>query len=178
LPEAIARRVSAGDQVLVSVDVLEDPLPAKVERIAPVVDPQTSTVRLTLLMEKGKHEALVGGFVKVRITTDTKTEALAIPKVALVEEGGLRSVFVASADSARKIEVRTGLSDETAIEVLEGVAEGDLVVTLGQGGLRSGSKIDVLNAKEVGWSPPPPDSAAAASGGQNEKGKKNKKDGR
>jgi len=174
LPEAIARRVSAGDQVLVSVDALEDPLPATVERIAPVVDPQTSTVRLTLLMQgKGqKHEALVGGFVKVRITTDTKTEALSIPKIALVEEGGLRSVFVASADSVRKVELRTGLSDETSVEVLEGVNEGDLVVTLGQGGLRSGSKIDVLNAKEVGWIAPPPDSTQVGKDGDKDKKEK------
>lgn len=173
LPEGIARRVSAGDQVLVSVDAVKDPLPATVERIAPVVDPQTSTVRLTLLMKGQQPEALVGGFVKVRITTDTKTEALAIPKIALVEEGGLRSVFVASADSVRKVELRTGLSDETSVEVLEGVAEGDLVVTLGQGGLRSGSKIDVLNAKDVGWVKPAPDSAQLAKAGDKEK--KNKK---
>ena len=119
-----------------------------------------------------KHEALVGGFVKVRITTDTKTEALAIPKIALVEEGGLRSVFVASADSVRKVELRTGLSDEVSVEVLEGVAEGDLVVTLGQGGLRSGSKIDVLNAKEVGWTKPPPDSTQLAKAGDKDKKEK------
>jgi membrane fusion protein (multidrug efflux system) len=179
LPETIARRVSPGDQVLVSVDALADPLPATVERIAPVVDPQTSTVRLTLLMKGQNHEALVGGFVKVRITTDTKTEALSIPKVALVEEGGLRSVFVASADSVRKVELRTGLSDEASVEVLEGVAEGDLVVTLGQGGLRSGSKIDVLNAKEVGWVKPPPDSTQLASADKDKKKKKShKKDGK
>ena len=31
---------------------------------------------------------------------------------------------------------------------------GDFVVTLGQGGLREGSRVDVLNATEVGWVPP------------------------
>lgn len=174
LPETIARRVSPGDEVLVSVDALEESLPAIVERVAPVVDPSTSTVRLTLLMKGGRGEALVGGFVKVRITTDTKNEALAVPKLALVEEGGLRSVFVAEGDSARKVEVRTGLSDEDAVEVLDGLREGALVVTMGQGGLRSGSRIEVLNAKAVGWTPPPPDSSKVASAKADEK-KKSKK---
>ena len=54
----------------------------------------------------------VGGFVKVRITTDTHNDALAVPKTALVEEGGLRSVFVAEADTVRKVEINTGLYDE------------------------------------------------------------------
>ncbi len=177
LPEAIARRVTAGDQVLVSVDALEQPLAAVVERVAPVVDPETSTVRLTLLMKAGRGEALVGGFVKVRITTDTKTEALAVPKLALVEEGGLRSVFVADGDSTRKVEIRTGLADEEAIEVLDGLTDGAFVVTMGQGGLRSGSKIDVLNAKDVGWTPPPVDSTKTQLAEADGKGKKKDKKG-
>lgn len=175
LPESIARRVSPGDEVLVSVDALEESIPAVVERIAPVVDPTTSTVRLTLLMKGGRGQALVGGFVKVRITTDTKTEALSVPKVALVEEGGLRSVFIAEGDSTRKVEIRTGLSDEEAVEVLEGLQRGDFVVTMGQGGLRGGSKLDVLNAKAVGWTPPPVDSTKTEVAKSEDKKKKNKK---
>jgi len=140
--------------VNLDVEAMDKPVPAVVERISPVVDPATSTVRLTLLVE-GKPQSLrVGGFVKVRITTDTQTDALSIPKLALVEEGGLRSVFLAEADSVRKVEVRTGLYDESHIEVLDGLETGDYVVTLGQGGLRDGSHIDVLNATEVGWVPP------------------------
>ena len=71
-----------------------------------------------------------------------------------MEEGGLRSVFIAKADSVRKVEVRTGLYDDSHIEVLDGLEQGDYVVTLGQGGLHEGSKIDVLNATAVGWTPP------------------------
>ena len=47
LPEAIARKVAAGQRVLVSPEAVDDPLPAVVERVAPVVDPATSTVRCT-----------------------------------------------------------------------------------------------------------------------------------
>jgi multidrug efflux pump subunit AcrA (membrane-fusion protein) len=93
----------------------------------------------------------VGGFVKVRITTDRHLDALSIPKLALVEEGALRSVFVAEADTVRKAEIRTGLYDETHIEVVEGLFAGDHVVTMGQGGLRTGSPIEALNAEAVGY---------------------------
>lgn len=151
LPEVVARKVRAGEKVEVIVEALADPIPAVVERIAPVVDPSTSTVRLTLLLQADPREIRVGGFVKVRVTTDTHTEALAVPKLALVEEGGLRSVFVAEADSVRKVEVRTGLYDESHCEVLDGLEPGACVVSLGQGGLRPGSRIEVLNAEEVGW---------------------------
>ena len=51
LPEAIARKVSAGQRVLVSPEAAATPLEAIVERVSPVVDPATSTFRLTLLLD-------------------------------------------------------------------------------------------------------------------------------
>ena len=93
--------------------------------------------------------------MKVRITTDEHHDALAVPKIALVEDGALRSVFVAEADTVRKVEIETGLYDETHIEILEGLFEGDFVVTMGQGGLVTGSRIDALNGVEVGYAEEP-----------------------
>jgi len=153
LPENVARKIETGQRVLVAPEALDTTCEAIVERVSPVVDPATSTVRLTLLLEDDRG-ARVGGFAKVRITTDRHHDALAIPKRALVEEGALRSVFVAEADTVRKIEIRTGLYDETHVEVLEGLEAGDHVVTMGQGGLRTGSVIRPLNADEVGYLAP------------------------
>ncbi|MCK9996986.1 MAG: efflux RND transporter periplasmic adaptor subunit [Candidatus Krumholzibacteria bacterium] len=155
LPEAIARKVAQGQRVLVSPEAVDNPLEAIVERISPVVDPATSTVRLTLLLDESADGARVGGFVKVRITTDEHHEALAIPKIALVEDGALRSVFVAEADTVRKVEIETGLYDESHVEILEGLFEGDFVVTMGQGGLRTGSRVEALNGEAVGYSQAP-----------------------
>jgi RND family efflux transporter MFP subunit len=155
LPEAIARKVDEGQRVIVTPEAMSGDLEAVVDRVSPVVDPATSTVRLTLLLEDSPGPATVGGFVKVRITTDEHLDALAIPKVALVEEGALRSVFVAEADTVRKVEIETGLYDESHVEVLRGVFEGDFVVTMGQGGLRTGSRIEALNSEAVGFLPDP-----------------------
>jgi membrane fusion protein, multidrug efflux system len=181
LPEVIARKVSVGDSVELDVEALDKPVPARIERISPVVDPNTSTVRLTLLVDENARALTVGGFVKVRITTDTETNALSIPKLALVEEGGLRSVFIAQADSVRKVEIRTGLYDDSHIEVLDGLEQGDYVVTLGQGGLHDGSHIDVLNATAVGWVPPEKpateEHADTENAGAKDKDKKKKGDG-
>jgi len=154
LPEIVARKVSAGQRVLVVPEAVAQPMEAEVERVSPVVDPATSTVRLTLLLDDAEGPARVGGFVKVRITTDNHHDALAIPKLALVEEGALRSVFVAEADTVRKVEIETGLYDETHVEILEGLNQGDFVVTMGQGGLRTGTKIKALNAEAVGYAEP------------------------
>ena len=151
LPEDVARKVDAGQRVLVTPEGQETPVEGTVERVSPVVDPATSTVRLTLLLGGDGVDLRVGGFVKVRITTDQHHDALSVPKLALVDEGALRSVFVAEADTVRKVEIETGLYDETHVEVLTGLDEGACVVTMGQGGLRTGAAIRALNAAEVGY---------------------------
>jgi len=151
LPENVASKVSAGQRVLITPDAVNLTLEGRVERVAPVVDPATSTVRVTMILDDGMELARVGGFVKVRITTESRNDALAIPKLALIEEGGLRSVFVAEADTVRKIEVRTGLYDEQFVEILDGVQQDWFVVQVGQGGLRQGTLIEALNAAEIGW---------------------------
>jgi len=143
LPEPVAAKVTAGSRVKLETEAGAGEFTAEVERISPVVDPQTGTVQVTLRLPEGTG-ARVGGFVKARLTTDRKLDVLAVPKLALVEEGGLRSVFVAEADTVRKVEVATGLYDETHIEVTSGLEEGWTVVTLGRGGLRTGSRVQIL----------------------------------
>jgi multidrug efflux pump subunit AcrA (membrane-fusion protein) len=143
LPEPVAAKIHVGETVKVETEAAADDLEAQVERISPVVDPETGTVRVTLRLPAG-IDARVGGFVKVRLTTDRKRDVLAVPKLALVEEGALRSVFVAEADTVRKVEVATGLYDETHVEVLGGLEEGWSVVTLGRGGLRTGTRVEVV----------------------------------
>lgn len=165
LPEDVARKVNAGQRVLVSPDGQDAAsaprqVEGTVERVSPVVDPATSTVRLTLLLDGAGADLRVGGFVKVRITTDRHHDALAIPKLALVEEGALTSVFVAEADTVRKVEIETGLHDESHVEVLAGLEAGDFVVTMGQGGLRTGAPIRALNAQAAGYAGKSPPAAA------------------
>jgi membrane fusion protein, multidrug efflux system len=163
LPEAVARKVHEGQRVLITPEAAEKDLEAVVERVSPVVDPVTSTIRLTLLVNNAGETARVGGFVKARITTDSHADALAIPKLALVEEGSMRSVFVAEADSVRKVEINTGLYDETYVEILDGVIDGQFVVIAGQGGLRTGTLIDALNGEQIGWGGKSDDGSSLAS---------------
>lgn len=143
LPETVAAKIRPGQDVALEIDTGTQDLRAQVERISPVVDPATGTVQVTLRLPDAV-DARVGGFVKARLTTDRRRDVLAVPKLALVDEGGLRSVFVAAADTVRKVEVTTGLHDETHVEVVSGLEEGWTVVTLGRGGLRTGTRVEVL----------------------------------
>jgi membrane fusion protein (multidrug efflux system) len=149
LPEKVVGRLAIGQPVRIVSDVREDlALEGVVHRIAPVVDAATSTVKVTLRVEDPEDAVRVGSFVRARITTDVHEDAIAVPKRAIVAEAGASFVFVAEADSVRKVEVATGYTDDEFIEILSGVQTGEQVVTVGQGGLRDGSRVRDLNAPE------------------------------
>lgn len=145
LPERVVTRLQKGQPVQVHPDVAPDEtLVGSVERIAPVVDASTSTVKVTLRVDDAGESARSGSFVRCNITTDVRQAVVAVPKKALVAEAGATYLFVAEADSVRKLAIETGYHDADRIEVLDGVADGDQVVVVGQGGLRQGSRIEVL----------------------------------
>lgn len=144
LPERVVARLAVGQPVSILPDVSEDEaLTGTVTRIAPVVDPATSTVKVTLEIAE-EADVRVGSFVRAKITTDTRRGVISVPKKALVAEAGATFVFVAESDSVRRLAVSTGYSDEARIEVIDGLSAGDHVVVVGQGGLRHGSRIEDL----------------------------------
>jgi len=164
LPEKLVGRLAVGQTVDLFSDV--DPslrLTGVVGRIAPAVDPATSTVKVTLHVDAAGGPVRVGSFVRARITTDVRRGAVAVPKKSLVPEAGVTYLYLAEADTVRKIPVTTGYTDESFTEIVSGIAAGDRVVCVGQGGLRHGSKIRLLAAAAGTEGNPAP--ATSESGG-------------
>jgi membrane fusion protein (multidrug efflux system) len=116
----------------------------RVERISPIVDQASGTVKVTVAMEP-QTGFRPGAFVRVEIRTDTKPDAIVIPKRALVEEDGQNYVYIATNDTAKRTKVALGYQREGMVEIREGVAAGQKVVVAGQGALKEGGKIKVLS---------------------------------
>lgn len=145
LPEKIVRRLAVGQPVEVRCDVDQDTaFDSVLERIAPVVDAATSTVKVTLRVDDPAARDRTGSFIRARVTTDVHEDVVAVPRKALVSEAGATFLFVAEADSVRRVDVETGYTDGDWIEVVAGVQPGEDVVVVGQGGLRNGSRIEEL----------------------------------
>jgi membrane fusion protein, multidrug efflux system len=128
----------------------------RVERLSPIVDQASGTVKVTVAVEP-KTGFRPGSFVRVEIRTDTKADAIVIPKRALIEEDGQNYVFIAQNDTAKRSKVELGYQREGLVEIRNGVKPGESVVVAGQGALKECGKIKVLSRQT--------ESAAKPSGG-------------
>jgi membrane fusion protein (multidrug efflux system) len=118
-----------------------------VKRISPVIDPKSGTFKVTVGVKGEKPNDLPPGlFVGVRVITDTRNNAVLIPKRAVVYEGGERYVFLVINDHAVKRKLAVGYEDPQNIEAASGIEAGATVIVLGQNGLKDGAAVRMVNA--------------------------------
>jgi RND family efflux transporter MFP subunit len=118
---------------------------AKIVRISPVVDATSGTARVTIGIDNSDLSLKAGMFAQVELQYDAKAAALLVPKRAVLAMDNSSSVFVVNDGKVSRKVVKTGYESDAAIEVLEGLAEGDQVVTAGQASLKDQSLVNVVN---------------------------------
>jgi membrane fusion protein (multidrug efflux system) len=146
VPERELQRLRTGQPAAVQVDAIPGrTFPARVSLVSPTVDARTATFKVTVEVDDATAGLKPGMFARVGIVFEHKQGALQIPRIALVETDGERSVFVVQKDLVRQRSVTTGLTDAGNIEITGGIAEGEPVVIVGQSGLKDGNKVRVVS---------------------------------
>lgn len=141
LAEDDSRAVSPGQPVSIRLGTGGDAAVGEVERVSPVVDAETGTVKVTARFRSPGAAFRPGSFVRVEIETDTREDAILIPRQAVIEEDGEAYVVLVEADdTARRVAVDLGYQNGSAVEARSGVGEGAAVVIAGQGKLSDGDK--------------------------------------
>ncbi|MFY9974982.1 MAG: efflux RND transporter periplasmic adaptor subunit [Chromatiaceae bacterium] len=97
-----------------------------------LVDPVRRTVPLVFELSNPDGQLRVGMFADVRISTGDSAEDTALPVSAIVEEAGQDVAYVMlGGESFERRVVRLGIRDGDHVQVVEGVAPGERVVTRG-----------------------------------------------
>ena len=72
--------------------------------------------------------------VAVRIVLDERDGVLMVQRGPFLEAGGGRSAYVVRGGNAQRVAIRTGATSIAAVEVLEGLSEGDEIILSGSDG--------------------------------------------
>jgi len=147
------KRIHQGVPAVVAVDTFPgEQFRGQVSRVAPVFDPATRTAQIEIEVPNPGYRLKPGMYARVQLTVERRTNALTVPRNALVDMSGRRGVFVVEEQTARFQEVRTGLQDAERVEVLDGVVEGQRVVTTGALALRDGDRVMLAGEEQLNGS--------------------------
>jgi membrane fusion protein (multidrug efflux system) len=123
VPEKEIGRIAVGQEARISIESEgEKAFEGRVKMISPVVDPESGTIKVTVEIPRSNRILRPGMFASVHIITETRTNALVIPKKALVLEGEGNQVFVLErgeeGTKARRSRVEIGFSDSDRLEIV------------------------------------------------------------
>jgi len=141
--------LTEGREVRIRLNAAEDVIFAgRIRQISPVVDTATGTIKVTVEADDPPDGVRPGSFVSVDIVRESRDDTLLVPREAVLRELQKAHVFVASDDMAEKRTVTLGLEEGDYIEALTGLEAGENVIVAGQGGLKDGSPVKILDDQE------------------------------
>lgn len=166
--------IGLGQNVVATVEALPNrEFEGEVIFIHPHVDPMTRAATVRIAVPNPDITLRPGMYATVRISAEAAPESLLVPREAIIDTGTRQVVFVAMGNGRfEPRQVKTGLSGESGgesgmVQVISGLAPGEMVVTSGQFMLDAESRIKEaiqkhLSAGLVSAQPPPATSAAPA----------------
>ena len=151
VPEVFFSEIGPGTPVLATSDAFPDrDIHGSVKTVDSRIDPVTRSFRVRAEIDNPGSLLPAGLFATVAIILKQHV-GLLVPEQAVVTEGRSSFVFRIADNVARRVTVRLGQRVFGEVEILEGLAEGDVVATTGLQRLRDGAPVA-----------PGPEAAAAA----------------
>ena len=147
LAETWLERVKVGQ----SLELGSDALPgkrfvAKVEAIDPQIDPNGRSIAVRARLDNAAGQLRPGMFVRLRLAFGERKGVLMVPEEAIMP-GAKPAVFKVVDGKAERVVVRTGIRRDAQVEIVDGLAAGDVVVSAGQMKLRPGAPVKMPGAK-------------------------------
>ena len=142
IPQAELQKFSAGHVATVEVAAMpETEYAATIARISPTIDTRNGTFRATAVIDNSAGALAPGMFGRFTIAYEKHADALIVPAEALLDEDDESSVYVVTDGEVVRRVVETGVEADGKVEILAGLDEHDVVVVVGHGNLRDGSRV-------------------------------------
>jgi membrane fusion protein, multidrug efflux system len=143
VPEKYSRAVGSGTIVKFQMDGYDGDYDATVVAVEPNIDLATRTFRLKATAPNPGGKIIPGAFAKVIVNLRKFDDAIMVPTEAIVPEQNEKKVFVYRSGIAQSVTVETGIRQESAIQVLSGLENGDTVITSGVLQIRPGVPVTI-----------------------------------
>jgi RND family efflux transporter MFP subunit len=152
IPERLLTLMSIGQNVSLNSDANpQKTYTAKIDFIAPRVDPQTRTILVRAILSNPDQFLKANQYVRVKADIKNQKDILVVRETAIYLDQGQEFLYLAvpmqdiatrqgkkdpmgnplPTHLARRVPVQTGLREQGKVEILEGIKEGDNIIYAG-----------------------------------------------
>ena len=141
-PERESLAIRGGQTVRVRIEGDGGAYSGRVVRVSPVIEKQNRTLTVEVEIENRQGRLRPGSFATAEILVDAEQTAILIPASAIVTFAGIEKVIGVKEGRAVERRIRTGRRTVDRVEILEGLAPGELIV-VEPGNLSGGQPVTI-----------------------------------
>lgn len=145
--ETLVAKIAAGDEAEVYVSAVDQRFTAAVRSVEQAAGQQTRLYTVTLEVPAEAAGLRSGMSAEVTFRTDVVPDAVVVPSQAVLTSGGVSYVYTVEDDTARYVEVTTGLVGDGVTEITSGLSGGEMLVTVGQSYLADGDAVRIVGGE-------------------------------
>ena len=138
-------KIKKGQTAQIELDAYpEEMFNGRIEKVSPMVDLASRTAFVEIVIPNRAHRIKPGMFARIKILIKEREGALIIPRDAIIREDSSNYVFVVKDNQAFRKKIELGINENNKFEVIKGLEEGELAVTMGNTRLKDGVKVEVI----------------------------------
>jgi len=147
VPEMYLNQVQVGQALQIQFDAMPGrTFEGRVFAVNPLIDAAGRAVVIRALVRNADTSLRPGMFARVRLITRDSQNALTLPEQALVPQGDQQFVYRIVDGKAIRTKVEVGQRRDSMVEIRNGIAKDEMVVTAGQLKLRDGAPVTIAGA--------------------------------
>jgi RND family efflux transporter, MFP subunit len=147
VPEKYSKHMVRGRPVNFTVGTSDQLLQAKIHATESLIESNTRSLRVRATVQ-GNHKLLVpGAFAKVLLQFGKFNESLVVPSQSVIPQARNKQVIVYKDGKAEFVVVTTGIRDSSFVQILDGLNEGDTVLTTALLAVRPESQIKLIKVQ-------------------------------
>jgi len=143
IPEKYIANLTIGKEITFTVDGREEPFTAQIYALESKIDASTRAIRIRARCANPNRALYPGAFAKINLKLFPDKQTIMIPAKATVPLMEGEMVYILRKGKAKGVEIKTGYRTSREVEVTEGLAPNDTLVTSGLLQIKEGMPVKV-----------------------------------
>ncbi len=138
VPEIHASKISKGTTIEFKLANSDKTFAAVVYAFEPAIDLSTRSMRVRATAENKSEELKPGSYAELTITLQQIKDGLLVPALAITQDIRGQKVFIINQGKAVTKLIKTGIQQNDYMQITEGIAAGDTIITTALLSMRDG----------------------------------------
>lgn len=143
IPDQYKDEVTNGKKVAFTVTGKLDTFSGVISALEPAADAVTRTLKVRAVVENDAHKLTAGSFTHVIIPFENNKNALLIPSQSIIPTARNKQVAIVVGGKAKLVPVVIGTRTNDMVEIVQGLKEGDTIITTGIMQVKPNMKVQV-----------------------------------